>query len=411
MSPYLASDGKQLAGMQSRAANRSVILAAILAESGNVTRTRLAAHTGLSQATVSRVVDALIREGLVAEGDVVASGGTGRSAVTLHAAADRGLTCGVDLGGTNCRLVVGDLLGRPLARSQEVIPADQSAAGLAGWLGRLVTELAASCSSAELRAVAVGLPGVVSPDGVTVSGAPNLPQIEGDGFSRHLRRELGMPVSLHNDSNLALLGEMRFGAARGLGTVVMLTIGTGLGAGVALNGQLLLGRGGLVGEFGYLPAGPKGESLESLVAGAGLVQQARSLGAGVASAQDLFTVPPPAKTARVRRRFRHALLLLLTTAVIAYDPEAIVIGGGIAAAIAPDLAGIQRQLREQLPSAPDVVLSDLGGLSGAFGALAAACQAVYVDLGVDVTAATALPVISTFAGAGGIPPAPAPGSR
>jgi predicted NBD/HSP70 family sugar kinase len=385
--------------MQSRAANRSGILATILAESGTVTRTRLAAHTGLSQATVSRVVDALIRDGLVAEGDAVASGGTGRSAVTLHAAADRGLTCGVDLGGTNCRLVVGDLLGRPLARSQEVIP-DQSAAGLAAWLGRLVTELAASVSSAGLRAVAVGLPGVVSPDGVTVSGAPNLPQIEGDSFSRHLRRELGIPVSLHNDSNLALLGEMRFGAARGLGTVVMLTIGTGLGAGVAVNGQPLVGRGGLVGEFGYLPAGPRGESLESLVAGAGLVQHALSLGAEVTSAQDLFSVPPPAGTAPVRRRFRHALLLLLTTAVIAYDPEAIVIGGGIAAAIAPDLPGIQRQLGDLLPSAPDVVLSDLGGLSGAFGALAAACQAVYVDLGVDVTAATALPVVSAFDGVG-----------
>jgi predicted NBD/HSP70 family sugar kinase len=386
--------------MQARAANRSVILATILAESGNVTRTRLAAHTGLSQATVSRVVDALMREGLVAEGDAVASGGTGRSAVTLHAAADRGLTCGVDLGGTNCRLVVGDLLGRPLARAQEVIPADRSAAELAAWVRRLVTGLAASCSPADLRAVAVGLPGVVSPDGATVSGAPNLPQIEGDAFATHLRRELGVPVSLHNDANLALLGEMRFGAARGLGTVVMLTIGTGLGAGVAVNGQLLLGRGGLVGEFGYLPAGPKGEALESLVAGAGLVQQARALGASVTSAEELFRTPRPAKTARVRSRFRHALLLLLTTAVISYDPEAIVIGGGIAAAIAPDLATIQRQLRELLPAAPEVVLSDLGGLSGAFGGLAAACQAVYVDLGVEVAAATALPVVNGSGGDG-----------
>jgi predicted NBD/HSP70 family sugar kinase len=397
--------------MQARAANRSVILATILAESGNVTRTRLAAHTGLSQATVSRVVDALMREGLVAEGDAVASGGTGRSAVTLHAAADRGLTCGVDLGGTNCRLVVGDLLGRPLARAQEVIPADQSAAGLAAWLGRLVTALAASCSSAGLLAVAVGLPGVVSPQGATVSGAPNLPQIEGDGFATHLRRELGVPVSLHNDSNLALLGEMRFGAARGLGTVVMLTIGTGLGAGVAVNGQLLLGRGGLVGEFGYLPAGPKGESLESLVAGTGLVRQARALGAGITSAEELFRVPRPGRTARVRSRFRHALLLLLTTAVISYDPEAIVIGGGIAAAIAPDLDGIQRQLRDLLPSAPDVVLSDLGGLSGAFGALAAACQAVYVDLGVDAAAAAALPVINASAAMGDRAPGGPRGSR
>jgi predicted NBD/HSP70 family sugar kinase len=390
--------------MQSRVANRSVILATALAESGKVTRTRLAERTGLSQATVSRVVDRLMREGLIAEGDAVASGGTGRSAVSLHIAADRGLTCGVDLGSTNCRIIVGDLLGRPLARAQEVIPADKSAEGLASWLYRLVTELAASCSPADIRAVAIGLPGVVNPDGITVSGAPNLPQIEGDGFSMHLRRQLGMPVSLHNDSNLALLGEMRFGAARGLGTVVMLTIGTGLGAGVAVNGQLLLGRSGLVGEFGYLPVGPQGESLESLVAGAGLVQQARSLGADVASAQDLFAVPPPAKTTRVRRRFQHALLLLLMTVVIAYEPEAIVIGGGIAAAIAPGLADIRRQLRDPLPAAPDVVLSDLGGLSGAFGALAAACQAVYVDMGVDSAAATLLPVVSGFGGADGMTP-------
>ena len=375
-----------------RLANRSAVLARLLSGAAVATRAALVEATGLSPATVSRVTDGLIGEGLIAEGPAVTSGQRGRNAVSLHVTGAMGSVCGVDIGGQNCRMVLSDLFGVQLACCQVPTPVELGAADLADWLAGRVTALAAEAGP-SLAAVALGLPGTVTQDGLQVSGAPNVPQIEGTVFARRVARALRVPVSLDNDANLALLGELRFGAGRGLSTVVMLTIGAGVGGGVALDGRLLRGRRGMVGEFGYLPAGPSGELAEELLSGPGLIRRARAMGIVVAGAAEIFAARGPDRLDPLREQFDRALLLTLAAASAAYEPEAIIIGGGLSPVIATRLRDTGRRLQELLPAVPELRLAELGDLSGALGAVTAACQSAYAQLGMTEADAAALPAI------------------
>jgi predicted NBD/HSP70 family sugar kinase len=379
-----------------RAANRSAVLARILgatADAGGVTRAWLAEATGLSPATVSRVTDGLIAEGLITEGPSVTSGRRGRNAVSLQLGEQTGVVCGIDLGGANCRFVLSDLRGQQVGRGQSATPTGLGAAELADWLAGRVRDLASAAHVPEdrLRAVSVGLPGMVTEDGSSVGGAPNVPQIEGTVFARRLAKAIPVPVGLHNDADLALLGELRFGAGRGLSAVVMFTIGAGFGAGVALGGRLLRGRHGLIGEFGYLPAGPSGELAEELLSGTGLLRRARSMGARVTAVADIFAADAPALLGPLREQFDRALLLTLTAASTAYEPEAVILGGGLSPVIGPRLDASARRLHELLPAAPALLSAELGDLSGALGAVAAACQGAYRLLDISESDTTILP--------------------
>jgi predicted NBD/HSP70 family sugar kinase len=385
-----------------RQANRSATLARLLSavpvttgpvNTGTpVTRAWLAEATGLSPATVSRVADGLIAEGLIAEGAAVTSGLRGRHAVSLRLTGAMGIVCGVDIGGLGCRIILSDLLGRQLAWDSAATPVELGTADLADWLAAWVTRMVAGADR-PLRAVAMGLPGMVTADGLRISGAPNVPQIEGTVFARRLSRALPARVTLDNDANLALLGELRFGAGRGLSTVVLLAIGAGLGGGVAVDGRLLRGGSGMVGEFGYLPAGPSGEPAEEFLSGAGLLRRARALGVRLTGAREVFDAAAPGVLDPLREQFDRALLLTLTAASVSCEPQAIIIGGDLAPAIAPRLAAARRRLGELLPVPPELRLAELGDRSGAFGAVVAACQAAYAGLGITEADAAHLPAI------------------
>jgi predicted NBD/HSP70 family sugar kinase len=380
---------------EARQANRSAVLAAIAA-AGQTTRTQVADSTGLSPATVSRVADGLIAEGLISDGPAVASGRPGRSATALEPAPGLGLVAGVDLGGSNCRVLVADMRGMPVEVTHERTPVSIGAAALADWLAGQVTGLSAKVAQrAPLRAVTVGLPGTVTPDGTTIGAAPNLPQIEGQFFARKLQRAIAAPVQLYNDSDLALLGELRFGAGLGLRRAVMFTIGTGLGAGVTLDGTTLVrGARGLTGEFGYLPTGPSGERAEELVSGSGVLAQAQALRADVLDAAEVFDGREAGLLAPVLERFDRGLELILIAAAVAYDPEAIIIGGGLSPAVARHLDRTRAALARRLPVPPDVRLTKLGDLAGTLGAVVAATQSAYQSLGVAEADAAALPPVT-----------------
>jgi predicted NBD/HSP70 family sugar kinase len=303
-----------------------------------------------------------------------------------------GLVCGIDLGASNCRFLVADLLGNPVKVSHDQTPISIGAEALADWLAGRVAGLTAPSAGVPLRAVVVGLPGMVTADGVTISGAPNAPQIQAEGFARRLTLAIPAPVHLYNDSDLALLGELRFGAGRGLANAVMFTIGAGVGSGVVLDGVLLRGRRGLTGEFGYLPIGPSGETVEDLLSGNGLLRQARALRVPVRDAADLFAADAPDLLEPVLERFDRALMLALTAATVAYEPAAIILGGGLSPAVAKRLDMIRGRLAELLPDPPpDLRLASLGDLSGTLGALAVSYRTAYLALGIAESDASRLP--------------------
>ena len=166
---------------------------------------------------------------------------------------------GVDVGGTNLRLAFTGRDGTVLGRLSE---ATGGVSGCAPFLARLVSAVARVKAEAEaggrrVAAVGVGIPGLVSGDGV-IRSSVSFSALEGVNLARELSHGIGLPVLVQNDANACAIGEQRLGAGRGYGSWLMVTIGTGVGAALVLNGKLWTGADGLAGEFGHVTVDPEG---------------------------------------------------------------------------------------------------------------------------------------------------------
>lgn len=380
--------------VDTRALNRSAVLTELL-RSRPATRRDIAATTGISAATVTRAVEDLLHEGIVREEEEIKTGARGRRAILLDLVVERAHVVGVDLGASNTRIIVADLAGNPLVAHQAVTPRDDDPGRLGDWLSGLICRLAGLWwdTTAQVR---IGIPGAVRPVDGLVSNAPNLPQVESPGFQEALRRGLGRPLVLDNDANYALLGELRFGAAREASTAVMLTFGTGLGAGIAINGQVLRGASGVVGEFGQLPVGPLGSRLEHMVTGPGIMLRAAEAGVALSEPAALFDADGHPGLALLRGQFDSAVVIALVAAMVSCEPQCIVLGGQVGRRIAADTERYREAVEVSLTVAPSIVAAELGDFSGAAGAVAEALRTCYLDLGADEQLIAGLPASSAL---------------
>ncbi|GAA3975401.1 ROK family glucokinase [Thermobifida alba] len=158
------------------------------------------------------------------------------------------LTIGVDIGGTKVAAGVVDVDGRILEKVKHPTPVDGDA--LADVVCDTVEELAAHHPRDVIDGVGVGIAGFVDENRSTVVFAPNL-DLRGEPLRDRIRRRIDLPVVVENDANAAAWGEARFGAGRGVDHVVCVTLGTGIGGGIILNGQLFRGRYGVGAEIGH----------------------------------------------------------------------------------------------------------------------------------------------------------------
>lgn len=372
-----------------RGINRATVIGELL-RSRPVSRSQIAQRTKLSAATVSRAVDFLIEDGLVHEVSSVVTESRGRRAVLLDFVADTLLVAGIDLGAASTRMAITDFVGTTLWQRVSPTPTDMQAEELAAWVTSELTTHAGPLFS-RVRFVDVGLPGAVNRSERTVSNAPNLPAVEDPVFIPVLERELGLPVGFDNDVNYALLGEMRFGAARSHGTAAMLSLGAGLGAALAIDGKILHGTRGLVGEFGALPGGPTAERVEQIVTGPGIVRRALDRGCVLNEPAELFNAAPTIALTALRAEFDHALLVVLTAITVSCESEIIVLGGGIARSLTPDLERYESALHANLQFSPKLVHPQLGEMSGAIGAAVAGLHRAYVELGIPAADLSDLP--------------------
>ncbi len=163
------------------------------------------------------------------------------------------LTIGVDIGGTKIAAGVVDVAGRLLAKTRrETSAADPEAIETA--VADAVAELRAKH---EVASVGVAAAGFIDAQTGSVLFAPNLAW-RNEPLRTDLQQRIGLPVSVENDANAAVWGEYRFGAARGVADVVLVTVGTGVGGGLVVNGELVRGRVGLAGELGHIQLVPNG---------------------------------------------------------------------------------------------------------------------------------------------------------
>ena len=166
---------------------------------------------------------------------------------------------GVDVGGTNLRLALVGRDGTVLGRLSE---ATGGVSGCAPFLARLVAALERLKAEAEaggrrVAAAGVGIPGLVSGGG-TILSSVSFSALEGVNLARELSGGTGLPVLVQNDANACAVGEQRFGAGRRYRSWLMVTIGTGVGAGLVLDGKLWTGAEGVAGEFGHVTVDPDG---------------------------------------------------------------------------------------------------------------------------------------------------------
>src|SRR5437763_357530 len=220
-----------------------------------ISRAEIARRTGISKPTVSLALRALLEAALVRETPPDPSR-PHYGAVFFEPVPDAAFVLGLDIGARFMRGALGDLAGHVRAR-RDVPLGGSTATSTVRAIVDLCTSLAESAGRGleRIDEAVVGVPGVVAPDNATVSLATNVPGIEDTAFARELRAALGIPVRLENDINLAALGEQWRGVARGIDDFLFLSIGTGMGAGLVLRGELHRGRNGAAGDLDYALVG------------------------------------------------------------------------------------------------------------------------------------------------------------
>jgi len=294
---------------------------------------------------------------------------------------------GIDVGRRFVRAAVANLVGEVVARRDERSDARSSGALIrqVGGIARAVSA-EAGIRWEEVTSVVVGSPGVFHPEDDQVVLAHNLPGWGRPGLLRAIRQELGVAVAFENDVNLATVGEGWRGLGKGLANFAYLHVGTGVGLGLVLQGQLYKGAFGAAGEVGYLPIGgdprtPTGRRrgpLESVLGAQGVVATARALGmAGPLSPRRIFqsarSGDPVAR--RVVQCVAERMALAIATIVPIIDPELVILGGGIGRNGDLLLEPIERELRALSPLMPRLEVSALGQDAELTGAVALALDA------------------------------------
>ena len=310
------------------------------------------------------------------------------------------LAIGIDIGGTKVAGGLVDVDGKITHRARRDTPhRSKSPSVVEDTIVEVVAELMEIVGSGTVAAVGIGAAGFVVADRATVVFAPHL-SWRHEPLQGALQKRIALPIFVDNDANAAAWAEWKFGAAQGETHLMMITLGTGIGGGILINGEVQRGRFGIAGEFGHMQVVPGGHRCEcgnrgcweQYASGNALVREARSLfSANSPIASDLFdraegipgnlTGPLITQAARDGDPTARELLaeignwlgLGIANLAAAFDPGTFVIGGGLSAAGDLLLASARETFKRQLtgrgyrPEAR-IVAADLGNDAGLIGA-------------------------------------------
>ncbi len=272
---------------------------------------------------------------------------------------------GLDMGATKTLGVVVDEKGAILTSVRR--PTAFGADGVLATATEVVESLRAAVPEAATSPVGVGMPGLVDERAGAVKHAVNL-GVDGDWLpiGRLLREAVGVPVLVENDVNAASLGAM---ALSGEDDLVYLSIGTGLAAGLVLQGRLRRGDHGAAGEIGHVPVDPAGRfcqcgqrgCLETLASGSALA--AAWPASDVPTAQAIFAAAAAGDphALAVRQRFADGVAAAVRVLSLAVDPRTVVLGGGVTQLGEPLLVAVSESLRRQAENSPFLASLDLAG--------------------------------------------------
>jgi len=238
-----------------REINRSNVLDMIRTNQP-LSRADLARRTGLQWSTVSLIVDQLISERWVAEGDL-GQLPRGRRPRLLYLNTDRAGIIGINIMPRLTSIVLADLNGR--FRAEESIPTSRDPSTFIGVLSSYVCRLIRQHADVAYEGIGVSVPGRVDYLAQRLVFAPNLGWQEVD-LKNPLESSTGLPVQIENAANACALAEVWSGPHEGMSDLVAVTVSEGIGTGIVANGHLVRGPSGAAGEFGHVcldPQGPK----------------------------------------------------------------------------------------------------------------------------------------------------------
>lgn len=169
-----------------------------------------------------------------------------------------GYGIGVDLGGTNLRAAAVDETGQILARISAPVSYEAGPEEVICEIVRVIEDLRTRTEVGKLRGVGIGVPGYVDLSAGVIMGSANLPGFSGFPVRDRIQERLGTRILLENDANAAALGESWIGAGKDVKDLILLTLGTGIGGGIVIDGKVLHGFRGMAGEFGHMTVFPDG---------------------------------------------------------------------------------------------------------------------------------------------------------
>lgn len=368
-----------------RAINRSSILDTIRCI-GPISRAKIASELRISIPTVSRIVDALIAEGWLCEIDEKeSSGGRKRGLIQFNGSEHH--IIGIDMGGTKIFGALVNLHGeiiQELYYDHKQTQAEESVQVVDQMIDELL--FAASGRDINVRGIGIGVPGITDPANGAVSFAPALDWRDFP-LKHRIEKRYQLPVVVENDVNLATLGEVWFSAdGSDKKNIVLIALGTGIGAGIVINGDIYSGVHHMAGEIGYLLLDrsqlgrlyPDFGAFEQIASGSGIAKRGQTSHEKLfkdinreINAEDVFTAANRHElwAVTVLEETIDYLAQAIAAVTLLYDPDEIVLSGGVSRSADQLIEPILKKLEGAIPIVPKLRISSLGYRGAIMGAV------------------------------------------
>ena len=291
---------------------------------------------------------------------------------------------GIDLGATRLKMALVDEKGRIFYRREINTPFNAKKAELINSIVTNVREIVkkSGLKKKDILGIGIGVPGPVDSEKGIVRYFPNIKGWKEVALKAILQKKLGMKVALDNDVNAMTLGEYKFGAGKGALNLVCLTLGTGVGGGVIINGEIYRGSTMCAGEIGHIPINEKGPRcncrgtacLERYIGNRYILDRARGIfGKNITLERlDILAKRGNRKAKRIWEDLGKKLGTALTGVVNLLNPDLIIIGGGVSKAGESILGPLRREIKarpmKDQARHVKVVRAKLGGNTGIIGA-------------------------------------------
>jgi glucokinase-like ROK family protein len=334
--------------------NKHAVLDLIRFTPGGVSRAELAQRMELSRAAMTAIVNDLLGSDVIHETES-RSAQSGRPPIILEINADRGRVIGIDMGASHLSIILTDFGARVIDEIEIPFRVADGPDVCINQANILMEDLLKKnqLTLENISALGIGVPGPIASDAGTVFAPPIMPGWDGYPIQARLEEKWGIPVSLNNDAELGALGEWAYGIGRAENYLAYIKVGSGVGSGLLLNGQIYRGATGSAGEIGHLTIEENGPlcdcgnfgCLEALAGGKAIARQGqeaiqkgqRTLLSSMGPAESI-TARDVASAARrgdlvsqkIIANAGRYLGIAIAGLVNLFNPRTIIVGGGVA---------------------------------------------------------------------------------